>query len=66
VDVVLTKIMSFVVGAILLGGGIAFSKKAWDLDMKAVLDPMALGVIVSVVGAWLCYTAIFGTELFDW
>lgn len=62
----LTRVITFVLGAILIGGGITFSKRAYDLDLKAVLDPMSLGIIAALIGAWLCYGAIFGTFLFDW
>jgi hypothetical protein len=58
--------MAFVLGAILIGGGITFSKRAYDLDQKAILDPMSLGVIAALIGAWLCYMGITGVSLFDW
>jgi hypothetical protein len=58
--------MAFVMGAIMVGGGIVFSKNAYDLDQKAILDPMSLGVIAVLIGAYLCYMGITGVSLFDW
>ena len=60
------RIMAFVMGAIMVGGGIVFSKNAYDLDQKAILDPMSLGVIAVLIGAYLCYMGITGVSLFDW
>lgn len=55
---VATRILSFILGLVFLGGGLVFVKQA--LDSKNLIESVLFAMMGVVMGLFLCVTAVMG------
>jgi hypothetical protein len=58
-NLIIERILMFIVGSVFLGGGLVFVKQSLD-DAKNVVESVLFALMGVATGLWLCFWALFG------